>query len=140
MKKILIVLFILVVLLTALSLFWKSKNADSQGITIIGNDKTETKISLSSYRSNLIETTRGDTIKCWSLTEILKVNHVVFDQIKNISLQSKDGGKITLQNSEISSSYLTEERKKNETYYRLIIPTDQFPQRWLKYINQIEID
>jgi len=39
---------------------------------------------------------------------------------------------------EINDLYLAENTKGELKYLRLVIPTDDFPQRWMKYISLVE--
>ena len=73
----------------------------------------------------------GNKFNGIKLTNIIKI--IKKDNIKQIECISKDGMSVKLKN--FDTSYLV----LYKDFYRLVIPTDEFRQRWLKYITEIRI-
>lgn len=73
--------------------------------------------------------------------EVITVNNVLalFDVdekgLTAITFFANDGGSLKVDSTELEKLYLQE--LENGTY-RLVIPSDQFKQRWLKNITSIE--
>lgn len=140
MKKILIILFVLIVILTALSLYWKANQTKSKDLILTSIEGDEILINPANFRGVEFSTKKGDKFTGWPLTGLIEANNLTLDNAKSITLFSRDGGQITLENSEFTSAYIVSQSKDNEKFLRLIIPQDDFSQRWIKFINKIKIN
>ncbi len=140
MKKIIIALFILIALLIGLSIIWQNHRGDSTELTLIDAHGKSIELLLSSYRQTSVVTAKGDTLAVWSIPELLEINGIIFNNDQKITMFSSDGASIALNHSEIESAYLMQINDVEKPFYRLIIPQDPFPQRWLKYINLITLN
>ncbi|MDP8267637.1 MAG: hypothetical protein P9L97_02800 [Candidatus Tenebribacter davisii] len=137
MKKILIILGILIVILFLLLYFQKSKKTDETGIKIIHNNKVEilTFSKLNSFEKISFTTARGDKFSGYDLTAILNSKKIPADSKTTYSFHSNDGGTLNVNKEESEFLYLIFQ----DDYIRLVIPSDEFSQRWMKYISEIEI-
>lgn len=141
MKKILLILIILIIILVTLIFYQKGKVIDEEGIKITYKDR-EIFLSYSKISSNeqvSFTTERGDKFNGSDFADVLKILKIPTDIRTEYIFHSKDGGTLNLT------------KEKNETYYfvfledatgqfiRLVIPTDEFSQRWIKYLVAIEI-
>lgn len=138
MKKILIVLLILIVVLIVLSSLMK-RNQISNAMLII-TDTQEKVHPVTRFDSDdmvKVTTSKGDfsAVNVANLLNRYNVN----EQWKEMTFYSSDGAQVTILAEENAELYLAEITKDEKTYLRLVIPTDPFPQRWLKYINQIKL-
>lgn len=139
MKKILIALLILIAVLVALSIYWQSISPDIDGLEIEANG-TLKKLSgkaLTQLKLEDFTTSRGDEFRGWKLSNIL--NLAKMETPEQLTLFSRDGGSLKLNAEESMAAYIVTGSKNNENYFRLIIPTDEFGQRWLKYITKISV-
>ncbi len=138
MKKIVIVLIVLISVLVAISIYWQniSPKIDGLEIVISGNSFKFSATELYQLKQEQIITIRGDEFVGWKLLDLLALADSA--DLQEIKLFSRDGGSLKLNATEISSGYIIVAGKKGEKFYRLIIPTDEFGQRWMKYIVRIE--
>jgi len=139
MKKILIALLILVAALIALSYYWQATSAEIDGLEIelMGKVSNITGREMAQLKLDSFKSARGDEFTGWKLSNIL--NLAKADIPEELTLFSKDGGSLKLNTAEAQAAYIVTGSKNGETYFRLIIPTDEFGQRWLKYITKISI-
>jgi hypothetical protein len=139
MKRIIIVLIILIFLLIGISYIFRNTD-DPSSILIISYNEKELPISdLTEFGATEIVTKRDETFRAYALQEILlqiNVNEKIFNKLL---FRSSDGGSLAIDATELEDLYLVMDSKNNERYLRLIIPADDFPQRWLKYINRVEL-
>lgn len=56
-----------------------------------------------------------------------------------ITAFSSDGAEISFSREELPQLYLAQTTEDETTYLRLIIPSDDFPNRWLKLVNKITV-
>ena len=61
------------------------------------------------------------------------------DKFTGLEFIAKDGASIKLKDEDIINAYIVFIGKEDAFYYRLAIPTDEFKQRWLKYIVSIKV-
>ena len=142
MKKVLLILFVLIIILFALSFFQKSKVTDEEGIDITYKDK-ETFLSYTQIRSNeqiRFTTNRGDKFNGYDLSSILNSIDIPINIETEFIFHSKDGGILNLTKLEKESFYLVFQEDATGQFIRLVVPTDEFSQRWIKYLVAIEIE
>ena len=142
MKKILLVLIILIIILLALIFYQKSKVTDEEGIKIIYKDR---EIFLSNSKIRSIKqisftTKRGDKFNGFDLDNIFKSLKIPTNNDSQYIFHSKDGGTIILTKEENETFYLVFQESATGQFIRLVIPTDEFSQRWIKYLIAIEIE
>ncbi|MEA2096689.1 MAG: hypothetical protein U9P73_08385 [Candidatus Cloacimonadota bacterium] len=141
MKKIFIILVILIILLLALIVYQKSKVTDEVGIKITYNNR-ETFISYSEIRSIKqvsFTTERCDKFNGSDFAEVLKILKIPTDIRTEYIFHSKDGGTLNLVKDENETFYLVFQEDAAGQFIRLVVPTDEFSQRWIKYLVTIEI-
>ncbi|MDP8202594.1 MAG: hypothetical protein P9M11_10715 [Candidatus Tenebribacter burtonii] len=140
-KKILLILVILILILLALSYYQKSKATDGEGIKITYKDQ-ETFLTYSKINSSekvSFTTGRGDKLNGFDLANILKSLNIPTDIKTEYILHSKDGGRLNLIKEENERIYLVFQHDARGQFVRLVIPSDEFSQRWIKYLETIEI-
>ena len=140
MKKILFFLLILIIILVVLSTIWRRIVNLPEALQIIKNDKIHAlswqKLQqLSSYD---FQTKRGDSFSGYKLSDILSLLNLDIEE--NITFHSIDGGRLKLNRSEFDTLYLVLMDSEKKLRLRLIIPEDEFGQRWMKYINRIVLE
>lgn len=141
MKKIFIILVILILILLALTIYQKSKVTDEDGIKITYKDQ-ETFLTYSKIRLNKqisFTTNRGDKFNGFDFDDILKSLKIPINIETEYILHSKDGGTLNLIKKENETFYLVFQEDANGQFIRLVVPTDEFSQRWIKYLVEIEI-
>ena len=139
MKKIVLILTSLIIILAVLLAIWH-KNVDSATgitITIDNNEKIISYSALEKMSKTSFKTSRGDEYSGYKLIEILKD----FDpqNIRYLILHSKDSGSLRLNKEDYHNAYLIWQSDSERPSLRLIISTDEFGQRWMKYLISIEI-
>lgn len=141
MKKILIILIILIIILLSLSYFQKSRSSHEEGIEISYRDQSRflpySKI-LSFEKSNF-STKQTHEMNGYDLVKTLEALDIPVSIETEYSFQSKDGGTLKLIKKQNETFYLVFQESADGQYIRLVIPSDEFSQRWLKYITSIEI-
>jgi len=138
MKKILTVLFILIVFLIGLIFYWNSTNKRTSGIEIIISHKIYYLKDLNKYKPEQISTCKGE-LTGYNVKSILNSLSLSNNDFAVIDFISKDGGKISIHQKELDDLYLTIQTQNNQNYFRLVIPSDEFNQRWLKYVTKIKL-
>ena len=142
MKNILLVLIILIIILLALTIYQKNKVTDEDGIKITYKGQ-ETFLSYSKIRLNKqvsFTTGQGDKFNGFDFTDVLKSLKILIDFETEYILHSKDGGSLNLTKEKNEIFYLVFQEDANGQFIRLVIPTDEFSQRWIKYIVAIELE
>ena len=140
MRKIYIILFLLIIILAGLSIYLQRHTSIDNILTVQYKNasKTITFDALEKMKHETIHSLKGKNMPAIKLGDIIKL--LAKDGIAKAVLKSKDGMSITLDKKDISNAYLMPQEKNNQRYYRLAIPSDEFGQRWLKYINVIVIN
>ena len=137
MKKIYLLLFVLIVILAGLSLYLHKNVGNENTLTLKYKDKVlSVKFeAIEKLPHTTITDLKGKTVSAVKLSDI--INLVTGNTVSAASLKSKDGMILPLDGKDIPNAYLVLKEKKGEKYYRLAIPSDEFGQRWLKYIVTI---
>ena len=142
MKKILIILVILIIILFALIFYQKSDVNDEDGLRITFNNR-ETFLTFSKIRSFekvSFSTDRGDRFDGFDFDDILNSIDIPANSETKYILHSKDGGTLNLTKAENETFYLVFQEGATGQFIRLVIPSDEFSQRWIKYLIAIEIE
>ncbi len=142
MKKILIILVILILILLALTIYQKNKARNQEGIKITYKDQ-ETFISYKEIRSNKqisFTTNSGNMFNGYDILSILNSIDVPVNSDSKYIFHSKDGGTLNLVKEENEIFCLVFQEDASGQFIRLVIPTDEFSQRWIKYLAAIEIE
>ncbi|MCF7911516.1 MAG: hypothetical protein K9M99_03230 [Candidatus Cloacimonetes bacterium] len=137
MKNILIILFALVIVMFGLVwLINRDKAAPEVLLTIILPNQE--KIEISSFPADEIQVL---PIGQGKSEQVVPVSYFLKTEQKwaKLTFISRDNAQLTIDKEELDSLYLSMISNGEESYLRLIIPTDDFHQRWLKYITQIEL-
>jgi hypothetical protein len=138
MKKILIILGTLVLILLVLAWINSRQQTPTEGILqITAPDGVQTLKTLPSKELQTIITSKGD-LQAIAVSALLK-KHIESDNWQNIIFYSSDGAEVRISRAELPLLYLAQITKNQDSYLRLIIPSDNFPQRWLKKINRITL-
>ena len=140
MKKILFLLSILIIILVVLSSIWRRTVNIPEALQIIKNDRIH---ALSWHKLQQLstfdfQTKRGDLFNGYKLSDILSLFKL--DGEENITFHSIDGGKLKLNCSEFGTLYLVLMENEDTVRLRLIIPEDEFGQRWMKNINRVVLE
>ena len=135
MKRIIIVLTLLIALLLIL-VVWQNRDNDEKTL-LFKYDKNEISLNLAKFESENITTKRDDKFVGYSLQKIIDKLKINREKMASILFKSSDGGNLKIDMAELPNIFLVHNAEKN--YNRLVISTDDFPQRWLKYINEIEL-
>ncbi len=140
MKKILFFLAILMIILVVLTSIWRRTINLPEALQIIKNDKIHTLSwqKLQQLPTFDFQTERGDSFSGYKLPDILALFKL--DLEENITFHSIDGGRLKLNRSEFGTLYLVLMDTEKELRLRLIIPEDEFGQRWMKYVNRIVLE
>lgn len=137
MRTVLTVLIILILVLLSIT-FIHNKGYEKDALVISYNNfETELQIFLE-LDSSEITTKRGDKFVVVSLLDVSKLLNINISEYQKIVFQSSDGGSLAVNILEISDLYITETTQNGNQFYRLIIPQDDFSQRWLKMLNRVE--
>ena len=142
MKKILLILIILIIILVTLIFYQKGEVTDEEGIKITYKDR-ETFLSYSEIRSIKqisFTTRRSDKFNGSDFAEVLKILKIPTDIRTEYIFHSKDGGTLNLTKEENETCYLVFQEDAAGRFIRLVVPTDEFSQRWIKYLVAIEIE
>ena len=138
MKRVISILITLILLLL-IAVYINTQNQKSTTGLIIKYGEIENNIAdLSYYESTKITTKNGDDLIAFSLKKIVTEIGLNEKDYSKIVFYSSDGGTLAVNSNEINELYLMEKTKGKKKYLRLIIPNDNFSQRWLKYIVRIE--
>ncbi len=142
MKKILIALVILIILLLALIFYQKSNVKDEDGIKITYREQ-ETFLTFSkinSFEKVSFSTNRGDRFDGFDFADVLKSIDIPTNNDSQYIFHSKDGGTLNLTKEVNEIFYLVFQEDVNGQFIRLVIPSDEFSQRWIKYLVAIEVN
>ena len=131
MKYIIGILIALVLLLTALILYRQSEEPVDLG-TRLHFDKYYTQMKKIKTEKVTYSSKEYEVIKA---VDVLTVFNIKREGLKDITFFANDGGSLKVTSEELDKIYL--QALDNGTY-RLVIPSDQFKQRWLKNITGIE--
>ncbi|MDD3051519.1 MAG: hypothetical protein PHR06_10280 [Candidatus Cloacimonetes bacterium] len=148
MKKIILILIAVSVALISLIIYQKSVyKAPLVALEIIFNERVYQLTDLEKFTENEVNVAHikrtndsSSTISAYRVESILSHYQIDTQNINSVSFLSRDGGKILIKSDELSNMYLTESDNETESYIRLIIPTDPFANRWLKYVEKIVIE
>ena len=140
MKKILFFLSILIIILVVLSTIWRRSVNLPEALQIIKNDEIHTLSwqKLQQLPTFDFRTERGDSFNGYKLSDILAL--LKLDNKENITFHSIDGGSLKLNRTEFGTLYLVLMDTEKELRLRLIIPEDEFGQRWIKFVNRIVLE
>ena len=142
MKKTILILIVLIIILLALIFYQKGKVTDEEGIKITYKDR-ETFLSYTRFRSIKqvsFTTERGDRFSGFDFTDVLQILKIPTEIRTEYIFHSKDGGTLNLTKEENETCYLVFQEDATGQFIRLVIPTDEFSQRWIKYLVAIEIE
>jgi len=145
MKKIFFILLILILLLTALLFISKKERPAAGGMLILKWQTTQAEVNLANFTRETVSTKPNPEKKIKSeykvvpLKTILEAQHINIADFSELIFYSGDGMAVTISAAESDGIFLTEEVSADKSYLRLIIPSDEFPQRWLKYVSLIEL-
>jgi len=139
MKKVIAVLILLIVILLVVTYFYNKGSVVNEGVILSSNEGEFKLNDMKNYGSEQISTYKGDNYLGIALREIVKFHNINIEPYEQIIFHSTDGGSMAVNIIELNDLYLVDLKNKSESYLRLIIPTDEFSQRWLKYINRIEL-
>jgi len=142
MKKIFIILVLLILILLALLYYQKSNATDEKGIKITykGSETFLTFTKIHSYEQMSFTTEGGDKFNGFDFDDILNSLDIPANSETQYILHSKDGGTLNLTKVENETFYLVFQEDAIDQFIRLVIPTDEFSQRWIKYLIAIEIN
>ena len=142
MKKIILLLAALILILFALIFYQNSEVTDEDGIVVTYKDR-ETFLTYSKIRLNKqinFTTNRGDKFNGYDLFSILNTIEIPIKIETEFIFHSKDGGTLNLTKKENEIFYLVFQQDASGQFIRLVVPTDEFSQRWIKYLVTIEIE
>jgi len=139
MKNILIVLLILIFVLLGLSWYINRDKVHSEVILTV--TLSEKSIQINKFPKDaiqVVETGQGKSEQVIAVKYFLK-SYLDDNSWNKLTFISSDNAELTINRKELDSLYLSLISKEGESYLRLIIPSDAFHQRWLKYITQIDL-
>jgi len=141
MNKVLIILSVLLIIFFALVLYQRSHETIEKGISFLYNNQSTflSYCELGKFKQHTFVTKRGDNYSGYDLTEILSSLNVIINNETDITFRSIDGGKLTINKLDKEHLYLVFTDNNIDQFVRLVIPSDEFSQRWIKYIKSIEI-
>ena len=138
MKKLIPIIILLVISIIVLSIFWRRMVPQQEGLII--QSANEQKViswqELGKLNWQKLETKNGKITSTISVEALLQQNSVISKDSK-IRFIAKDGGNIVF--DKIEDCYLAKIKTDTGFYLRIVVPEDEFKQRWLKYIQKIEI-
>ncbi|MCD6180946.1 MAG: hypothetical protein J7K89_01015 [Candidatus Cloacimonetes bacterium] len=140
MKPISIILLSLIAILLALVWYQHGTAPEQQyDFTIITPRRTSGLQfdAIANLPRNIVQTNRGDTLEVFSMDVVFSAASQDMASYTTFRFASEDGGSLSLLQSEMESAYLLLSEKDGKPYLRLILPDDEFPQRWIKYITSI---
>ncbi len=142
LKKILLILFILLIILLALIIYQRSEVIDEKGIRITYKDQETFLIysKIHSIKQESFTTRRGDKYNGIDFDDVLRSLKIPTNIDMEYILHSKDGGTLNLTKEENETFYLVFQEDANGQFIRLVVPTDEFSQRWIKYLIAIDIE
>lgn len=138
MKRVIMGLIFLILLLLVIILLYR-RDVDQTYDLVLEFENNQVEIAdITVFGSIKITTNSYDTYSAYSLREILLAKEIQPNKFSNMIFHSADGGSLAVDISELDHLYLVEEIQAEKKYLRLIIPSDNFSQRWLKYLISIE--
>ncbi|MCK4655203.1 MAG: hypothetical protein KAU01_12245 [Candidatus Cloacimonetes bacterium] len=142
MKKIIWFLIILIVILVITLLIWHRPMETDEGIKITLGKKyfMLNYDNLNKLNPESFTTNRGDEFSGYRLDDILNYFHIKDNEYSRMIFHSSDGASIKLKKQASETYYLVLQDGNEEPNLRLIIPSDKFGQRWIKYIRQIDLE
>ena len=139
MKKITYLLVVLILILFLLIFIRKLRTEKLEAIKIItGNQEFYLK-NLSKIEMQEIKTKSENKYSAVSIQKILESFEIHEKKFIRIAFISGDGAGISFKKDEIPKLFLVQQKEKKQKKYRLIVPDDEFKQRWLKNIKYIEL-
>ncbi len=139
MKKIAYILIVLILILFGLIFIRKLRTEKLEAIKIItGNQEFYLK-NLSKIEMQKIKTKSEDKFSAASIQKILESFEIHEKKFIRITFISEDGAGISFKRDEVSKLFLVQQKEKKQKKFRLIVPDDEFKQRWLKNIKYIEL-
>jgi len=141
MKKILIILIMLIIILISLSYFQKNRSSNKDGIEISykGQSRFLSYSKILSFEKSNFTTIQNHEMNGFELFKVLEELDISTSTETEFIFQSEDGGSLKLIKKPNEAFYLVFQEGANGQYIRLVIPSDEFSQRWIKYITSIEI-
>jgi len=140
MKKILTILLVLIVMLAALLVIRHFTRAEFSGlkITYMGREfflQKEQLVELS-FKELWAGNEKFQAVAIEKIFEIFSIKPA---KVRSITFISNDGGALVLKKSELNKAFLALEEQMNKLQFRLIIPNDEFRQRWLKRVVELQV-
>jgi len=141
MKKIFFILSILIIILLSLSYFQKSRNIHKEGIEISYTDQSRfiPYSEILSFEKSNFSTNSNHEMNGYDLVKTLEALDIPVNIESEFVFYSKDGGTLKLVKKQNETFYLIFQEGTDGQYIRLVIPSDEFSQRWIKYITSFEI-
>ena len=139
MKKIAYILIILILILFGLIFIRKLRTEKLEAIKIITNNQEFYLKNLSKIEMQEIKTKSEDKYSAASIQKILESFEIHEKKFIRITFVSGDGAGISFKRDEVSKLFLVQQKGKKQKKFRLIVPDDDFKQRWLKNIKYIEL-
>ncbi|MDP8209278.1 MAG: hypothetical protein RAO94_10985 [Candidatus Stygibacter australis] len=139
MKNIIIVLFALIIVMLGLSWIINRDKVPSEVLlTVTLSGKSIEIGAFPEDAIEIVETGPGRSEQAIAVKYFLK-SYLEDNSWNKLTFISSDNAELTINRKELDSLYLSLISKEGESYLRLIIPSDAFHQRWLKYITQIDL-
>lgn len=139
MKKIILILVVLILIMLGLSWFMSRQQSPARGIlTIVTASGKEHVISEFPIQEAQLFEHKDKGMKIVPVSYFIE-NQGIESGWKEMTFYSKDGAQLKVDSDELPSLNLSLIEDSQSPYLRLVIPEDDFPQRWLKYVNRIEL-
>jgi len=139
MRKIAYILIILILILFVLIVIRNLRKEKLEAIKIIGGNEEFYLKNLSEIEMQEIKTKSEDKLSAASIQKILESFEIHEKKFIRITFISGDGAGISFKKDEIPKLFLVQQKEKKQKKYRLVVPDDEFKQRWLKNIKYIEL-
>ncbi|NQV17082.1 MAG: hypothetical protein HQ534_00845 [Armatimonadetes bacterium] len=139
MKKIAYILIVLILILFGLIFIRNLRKEKLEAIIIIAGNQEFFLKNLSKIEMQEIKTKSEDKFSAASIQKILELFEIHENKFIRITFISEDGAGISFKKDEIPKLFLVQEKEKKQKKFRLIVPDDEFKQRWLKNIKYIEL-
>jgi len=139
MKKIAYILIVLILILFGLIFIRKLRTEKLEAIKIITNNQEFYLKNLSEIEMQEIKTKSEDKFSAASIQKILESFEIHEKKFIRITFISEDGAGISFKKDEIPKLFLIQQKEKKQKKFRLMVPDDEFKQRWLKNIKYIEL-
>ena len=138
MKKIILVLLVLILLMWGLS-WYINRNKETSPVLLTVTMADQIIEEITDFPADAFQTVTDNKDKRLSLVPVyfcLKES-ISDDTWTKLTFISADNAQLTVDRLELEVLYLKVNAENETQWLRLIIPTDDFHQRWLKYINKI---